>query len=151
MSNRDETIDRLRGQLQNCVNHLDGVKRRYPSMSERLDACIQSANNALYETLHEDISATALQADRIEALEAQRTAYLDGKCVCPHSTAGSAEHYPGCPQQQAERVMELEEALRLLQHEMIESGNGGSDDFGWSAAIQATNKALSATAREVGE
>ena len=63
MSNRDETIDRLRGQLQNCVNHLDGVKRRYPSMLDRLDACIESANKALYETLHEDSGASQEQGE----------------------------------------------------------------------------------------
>ena len=45
--------DRLRGQLQNCVNHLDLAKRRCGhATSEKLDACIESANKALYETLH---------------------------------------------------------------------------------------------------
>ena len=57
-TSRDQTIARLRGQLQNCVNHLDGIKRRYPSATERLDACIESANKALYETLHESIPDT---------------------------------------------------------------------------------------------
>lgn len=51
---RDKTIDRLRGQLQNCVNHLDGIKRRCPSSTERIQSCIESANKALYETLHQD-------------------------------------------------------------------------------------------------
>lgn len=46
-------VDRLRGQLQNSVNHMDGVKRRFPSLAERLDPAIESANKALYETLHE--------------------------------------------------------------------------------------------------
>lgn len=50
-STADETIERLRGQLQNCVNHMDGVKRRFPSLANRLDPAIESANKALYETL----------------------------------------------------------------------------------------------------
>jgi hypothetical protein len=37
---------------------------------------------------------------------------------------------------------QLVEALVLLRHEMIESGNGGSEDFGWTKAIEATNAAL---------
>jgi len=45
----DETIQRLRGQLQNCVNHLDRAKRRYNSNT--YNECIESANKALYETL----------------------------------------------------------------------------------------------------
>jgi len=69
MSNTYETIDRLRGQLQNCVNHLDRVKRRYPSMQEKLSACIESANKSLYETLHEELDATTLQSERIAELE----------------------------------------------------------------------------------
>jgi len=42
-------VDRLRGQLQNCVNHLDRAKRR--TYLPELEACIESANKALYETL----------------------------------------------------------------------------------------------------
>ena len=45
----DRTINRLRGQLQNCVNHLDIVNRRGYSVD--LTECIESANKALYETL----------------------------------------------------------------------------------------------------
>ena len=90
-------------------------------------------------------AATALQAERVAALEAQRTAYLNGKCVCPHSTAGSAEHYPGCPQRQAERVRELEEALNGLLSVISETRGAPAHD-----AVQAALKALSATAREAG-
>lgn len=47
-----DTIDRLRGQLQNCVNHLELLKRHgYASDVNKIDACIDSANRALYETL----------------------------------------------------------------------------------------------------
>lgn len=42
----------------------------------------------------------------------------------------------------------LYEALVLLQHEMIESGNAGSEDFGWSAAIEKTREALAAASGE---
>ena len=38
---------RLIGQLENCVNHLDRAKRRYPT--DEFDECIESANAALYE------------------------------------------------------------------------------------------------------
>lgn len=48
---KDEAIQKLRGQLQNCVNHLEGIKRRFPSMGDRVNPCIESANKALYETL----------------------------------------------------------------------------------------------------
>ena len=44
--------ERLRGQLQNCVNHLEHAKRNgYPK--GKYDACIESANCALYESLLE--------------------------------------------------------------------------------------------------
>lgn len=45
----NKTIDRLRGQLQNCINHLDRAKRKYPTTD--YDSCIESANRTLYETL----------------------------------------------------------------------------------------------------
>ena len=45
---KDATIERLRGQLQNCVNHLDRAKRKTYGLN--LDECIESANRALYET-----------------------------------------------------------------------------------------------------
>lgn len=45
-------IDRLRGQLQNCVNHLNRAKRKsYGKQSKSFDDCIDRANKALYETL----------------------------------------------------------------------------------------------------
>lgn len=44
---KGEAIQRLRGQLQNCVNHLDRANRR-----DEYDEVIASANKALYETLH---------------------------------------------------------------------------------------------------
>ena len=67
----------------------------------------------------------------------------------PHVRKLWLEAWQAATSRQQERIRELEEALRLLRHEMIESGNGGSEDFGWSAAIKATNKALSATAQGV--
>lgn len=48
---REETVHRFRGQLQNCVNHLDRMKRKNPSYDATLSPCIESANKALYETL----------------------------------------------------------------------------------------------------
>ena len=50
VSPMNETIDRLRGQLQNCVAHLEGVQRRFGNGSHT--KAIESANKALYETLH---------------------------------------------------------------------------------------------------
>ena len=44
-----EKVDRLRGQLQNCVNHLERAKRRQPQRG--YDEVIEAANKALYETL----------------------------------------------------------------------------------------------------
>lgn len=64
MSN--EIIDRLRGQLQNCVNHLDRMKRKNPSYDKTLNPCIESANKALYETLHAE---AALQPSLPQDLE----------------------------------------------------------------------------------
>lgn len=43
----------------------------------------------------------------------------------------------------------LREALRLLEHEMVESGNAGSEDYGWKEAITKTRAALAA-ADEIG-
>lgn len=49
---KDAAIDRLRGQLQNCVNLLHRLKRHgYASDVVVADAAIESANRALYETL----------------------------------------------------------------------------------------------------
>ena len=48
INEQEGVIQRLRGQLQNCVNHLDRAKRKYPTRS--YDNCIESANKALYET-----------------------------------------------------------------------------------------------------
>lgn len=50
--NKDAEISRLRGQLQNCVNLLHRLKRHgYASDVVLADAAIESANQALYETL----------------------------------------------------------------------------------------------------
>lgn len=49
---KDEAIDRLRGQLQNCVNLLHRLKRHgYASDVVVADKAIEAANRALYETL----------------------------------------------------------------------------------------------------
>jgi hypothetical protein len=37
---------------------------------------------------------------------------------------------------------ELLEALILLEHEMVESGNAGSTDYGWKPAIEKTRAAI---------
>lgn len=48
----DKIIDRLRGHLQNCVNHLEMAKRNsYGKKYDAYNQCIQQANNVLYETL----------------------------------------------------------------------------------------------------
>lgn len=46
---RGLVIDRLRAQLQNCVDHLHHVNRRHPR--EDVTKVIEAANKALYETL----------------------------------------------------------------------------------------------------
>jgi hypothetical protein len=52
MRGKDEAIDRLRGQLQNCVNLLHRLKRHgYASDVLVADEAIESANRVLYETL----------------------------------------------------------------------------------------------------
>ena len=48
---QQEIIDRLRGQLQNCVNHLEKAKRGCAKRNA-FDGAIDSANRALYETLN---------------------------------------------------------------------------------------------------
>jgi hypothetical protein len=45
-------VDLLRGHLQNCVNHLEGMQRRFPNRG--LQEPITRANNVLYKTLHSD-------------------------------------------------------------------------------------------------
>ena len=45
----EEIIQKLRAQLQNCVDHLHHVNRRYPR--EDMTKVIEAANKALYETL----------------------------------------------------------------------------------------------------
>ena len=47
----DSKVDRLRGQLQNCVNHLDRAGRKH--LSQSYSQCIESANKYLYETLRD--------------------------------------------------------------------------------------------------
>jgi flagellar biosynthesis regulator FlaF len=46
-----EANERLRGQLQNCINHLHGARRT--SNSDQIDKAIEAANKALYETKEE--------------------------------------------------------------------------------------------------
>jgi chromosome segregation ATPase len=47
----NETNTKLRGHLQNCANHLDRIKRRYPADENKLNSAIEMANKALNETL----------------------------------------------------------------------------------------------------
>ncbi len=48
----ERLVMRLRGQLQNCVNHLELLKRHGSRADEeKINTCIDSANKALYETL----------------------------------------------------------------------------------------------------
>lgn len=49
-SEAKKVIDRLRGQLQNCVAHLERANRYIHNGG--YDQCIESANRALYETLN---------------------------------------------------------------------------------------------------
>ena len=42
-------ISTLRGQLQNCVNHLERAKRKVHALN--VDAVIDSANRAIYESV----------------------------------------------------------------------------------------------------
>lgn len=54
-----DIIQRLRGQLQNCVSHLERAKRQ---RSDRAyDAAIESANRALYETLIDETPTITLK------------------------------------------------------------------------------------------
>jgi hypothetical protein len=46
---KDRAIDRLRAQLQNCIDHLHHINRRYPR--EDMTKVIEAGNKALYETL----------------------------------------------------------------------------------------------------
>ena len=54
MNSLDETIDRLRGQLQNTVNHLERLNRNNNATGRgSTAAAIESANRALlYEILN---------------------------------------------------------------------------------------------------
>ena len=47
---KDQAIDKLRGQLQNCVNHLHNAKRKLGSRYD-FDEVIDHANKALYDSL----------------------------------------------------------------------------------------------------
>lgn len=79
VSDPDGIVERLRGQLQNCVNHLERAKNRAPGeYGEKYRQCIEGANAALYETLgnqaapdEREIAARALEgaADLLEAYD----------------------------------------------------------------------------------
>jgi hypothetical protein len=52
---RTREIDKLRGQLQNCVNLLHTLKRHGRATdANAADKAIDSANRVLYETLHSE-------------------------------------------------------------------------------------------------
>jgi len=93
-----DVIQRLRGQLQNCVNHLERAKRHWPRGG--YDECIESANRCLYETLDADPYAE-LEAlrERVRALEGAITEH-NAQCrdACNREMCGYA-HYPNrsCP------------------------------------------------------
>lgn len=46
----EQIVDRLRGQLQNCINHIERANRR--DTRGDYSKAIESANKALYETLN---------------------------------------------------------------------------------------------------
>ena len=49
---RDNTIDKLRGQLQNAANHLERSANRANRVEQaKLKAAVEQANKCLYETL----------------------------------------------------------------------------------------------------
>ena len=49
----EELITRLRGQLQNCVNHLERAKHHWCHGNSEFQAAIDSANKALYQSLYD--------------------------------------------------------------------------------------------------
>jgi len=52
-ASENEVIERLREQLQNCVNHLTRLKRHgNASAAHEVDEAIDAANRALYETFN---------------------------------------------------------------------------------------------------
>jgi Tfp pilus assembly protein PilO len=65
----EEKIQRLRGQLQNCVNHIERLKRHHPRETEKLEACVQSANKCLYETLHDTRPQPQVNQNLLEAIK----------------------------------------------------------------------------------
>jgi len=72
--------------------------------------------------------------------------WFHGECVVmaldPSLALPAGMALYAAPQPVVDVNQKLVEALVLLRHEMIESGNGGSEDFGWTKAIEATNAAL---------
>lgn len=62
LADRERVIDRLRGQLQNCVNHLDRAKR-ITYGEDKFSKCIESANQCLYETLIDQQEASSHEGD----------------------------------------------------------------------------------------
>ena len=99
----EEILTRLRGQLQNCVNHLDRVKKRGGRQDEEIiRECVESANKCLYETLHTNIrlndgsplpkyidpeDVPAMYADDIDFAEC----YADGFNACLSSVIESRQ------------------------------------------------------------
>ena len=47
----ERKITRLRGQLQNCVNHLERARRQHYEGDRKYADAIEAANKCLYETL----------------------------------------------------------------------------------------------------
>lgn len=58
-------IDRLRGQLQNCVDHLEHAKRRQYSRNNPYDKVISDANKALYETFNVQLFPVYRQGEQV--------------------------------------------------------------------------------------
>jgi len=86
----EASIDKLRGQLQNCVNHLNRLKRHgHASDVQACDKCIESANKALYESLiREDI---VKPEERIKVDEDKRYVI---KCKCGNKPATEPHSCP---------------------------------------------------------
>lgn len=94
MSNKaEQVIDRLRGQLQNCVNVLSAVNRgRW--MKDKVNEHIEAANKCLYETLHADISSAPTPPASAEGLDKGRLLKIAAGLLDAGWASDIAEDWP---------------------------------------------------------